>query len=291
MSTPTVMPLAWTPSLAALIDLALEEDLGRGDPTTAAMGGAKGGGGPGEGAGVLLCRKETVACGLPLLSWIYERARTSVRCISVAAEGELLMPGVTLARLEGPISEMLQVERTALNFLQRCCGVATATYHLVGLVQGTAARVTDTRKTLPGWRALDKYAVRVGGGANHRFDLGSGILLKDNHLAACGGAGQATKLARATAPHPLRIEVEVESLEAAREARDAGADILLLDNMSPDQVREVVEELGDKILLEVSGGITEANIRDYAEAGAAIISVGALTHSAAAADLSLELVA
>ena len=285
MSTPTVMPLAWTPSLAALIDLALEEDLGRGDPTTAAMGD------PGDGAGVILCRKETIACGLPLLSWIYERARSSVRCLPVAAEGELLQPGVTLARLEGPVDEMLQVERTALNFLMRCCGVATATHRLVKLVEGTNARVTDTRKTLPGWRALDKYAVRVGGGANHRFDLGSGILLKDNHLAACGGAGQAARLARATAPHPLRIEVEVETLEAAREARDAGADILLLDNMSPEQVKEVVAELGDKILLEVSGGITAHNIRDYAEAGAAIISVGALTHSAPGADLSLELVA
>lgn len=285
MTTPAVMPLTWTPSLAALIDLALEEDLGRGDPTTAAMGR------PGEGAGVILCRRETVVCGLPLLQWIHRRANSSVRCLTVADEGELLQPGVTLARLEGPIDEMLQIERTALNFLMRCCGVATKTHHLVRMVAGTSARVTDTRKTLPGWRALDKYAVRVGGGANHRFDLGSGILLKDNHLAACGSAGEAVRLARASAPHPLRIEVEVESLEAAREARDAGADILLLDNMSPSQVRQVVQELGEKILLEVSGGITSANIRDYAEAGAAIISVGALTHSAMAADLSLELVA
>ena len=285
MTAPAVMPLTWTPSLAALIDLALEEDLGRGDPTTAAMGR------PGEGAGVILCRRKTVACGLPLLPWIYGRANSTVRCLPVAAEGELLAPGVTLARLEGPVDEMLQVERTALNFLMRCSGVATKTHGMVKLVHGTSARVTDTRKTLPGWRALDKYAVRVGGGANHRFDLGSGILLKDNHLAACGGAGEAVRLARASAPHPLRIEVEVESLEAAREARDAGADILLLDNMSPEQVRQVVEELGDKILLEVSGGITDANIREYALAGAAIISVGALTHSAMAADLSLELVA
>ena len=285
MTAPAVMPLTWTPSLAALIDLALEEDLGRGDPTTAAMGR------PGDGAGVILCRRETVVCGLPLLEWIHRRANSSVRCLTVAAEGELLQPGVTLARLEGPIDEMLQIERTALNFLMRCCGVATHTHNLVRMVAGTRARVTDTRKTLPGWRALDKYAVRVGGGANHRFDLGSGILLKDNHLAACGSAGEAVRLARASAPHPLRIEVEVESLEAAREARDAGADILLLDNMSPDQVRQVVVELGQEILLEVSGGITSTNIRDYAEAGAAIISVGALTHSAMAADLSLELVA
>ncbi len=283
MTSPAVMPLTWTPSLGTLIDLALEEDLGRGDPTTAAMGR------PGLGAGTILCRGETVACGLPLLAWIYERARSSVRCTAMAADGDLLEPGATLARLEGPVDEMLQVERTALNFLMRCCGVATYTRSLVRAVAGTSARVTDTRKTLPGWRALDKYAVRTGGGANHRFDLGSGILLKDNHLAACGSAGEAVRLARATAPHPLRIEVEVESLAAALEARDAGADILLLDNMSPSQVRVVVDALAGTLLLEVSGGIGPDNIRAYAEAGAQIISVGALTHSAVAADLSLEL--
>ncbi len=283
MTAVAMMPLTWTPALGTLIDLALEEDLGRGDPTTAALGQ------PGQGAGTLLCRQETVVCGLPLLEWVYERARSGVRCEAKAAEGEVLPAGATLARLHGPVDEMLMVERTALNFLMRCCGVATFTRSLVQAVAGTRARVTDTRKTLPGWRLLDKYAVRAGGGANHRFDLGSGILLKDNHLAACGGAGEAVRLARATAPHPLRIEVEVESLEAAQEAQQAGADILLLDNMTPAQVRQVVDELGEEILLEVSGGIGPHNIRDYAEAGAAIISLGALTHSAVAADLSLEL--
>lgn len=283
--TPPALPpsLHWTPAIGALIDLAIEEDLGRGDPTTWAAGLSV------EPTGAaLVSRVQAVVCGLPLLPWIVQRARASIALMPGAIEGELVAPGAVLARLSGPAGELLRLERTLLNFMMRLCGVATLTRRHVLALEGTGAMVADTRKTLPGWRALDKYAVRVGGGVNHRADLGSGILLKDNHLAASRSITDAVRRARQTAPHPLRVEVEVESLEAALEARAAGAEVLLLDNMSPVEVKRVVEALDSKVIVEVSGGITHANIRDYALAGAQIISVGALTHSAPAVDLSLE---
>jgi nicotinate-nucleotide pyrophosphorylase (carboxylating) len=269
--------------VARLIDLSLEEDLGRGDVTTEVVGAM------GEGIADIVSREPLVVCGLPVLGWVLERAAPELRSERIAGESTLVPGGAVLARISGPVASILRVERTALNFLMRLSGVATLTRRFVDAVRGTGARVVDTRKTLPGWRVLDKYAVRVGGGDNHRADLASGILIKDNHLAACGGVGQAVRAARARAPHPLRIEVEVETLAQAREALAARAEILLLDNMTPQGVREVVREVGDQALIEVSGGVTLETVRAYAEAGAQIISVGALTHSAPAVDISLEL--
>ena len=284
---PTEAPvpvLPWTPATGELIDLALQEDLGRGDVTTEVMGAL-----PGQASGEILCREPVVVCGLPVASWVIQAAGEEIDLLTEAQEGQRLEAGGVLARLEGPADAILRVERTMLNFLGRMCGVATLTRRYMDAVAGTEVRITDTRKTLPGWRGLDKYAVRAGGGFNHRQDLGSGILIKDNHLVACGSITAAVQRARSEGPHPLRVEVEVETLAGAQEAAAAGAEVLLLDNMSPAQVREVIEALEPTLLVEVSGGINLDTVRDYAEAGAQIISVGALTHSARAVDLSLEL--
>jgi len=282
-SQTTVPALPWTPALGQLIDLALQEDLGRGDVTTEVVGES------GDGGGVILCREPMVVCGLPVADWVIQAAGEEVELEPIAEEGQRLEEGETLAVLEGAVDGILRVERTMLNFLMRMSGVATLTRMYVEALAGTDARVTDTRKTLPGWRGLDKYSVRAGGGFNHRQDLGSGILIKDNHLVACGSITAAVERARALGPHPLRVEVEVESLEGAQEAAAAGAEVLLLDNMTPEQVRQVVDTLEVEVLLEVSGGINPTNVRQYAEAGAHVISVGALTHSARAVDLSLDL--
>jgi len=282
-SQTTVPALPWTPALGQLIDLALQEDLGRGDVTTEVVGES------GDGGGVILCREPMVVCGLPVADWVIQAAGEEVEFEPIAEEGQRLEEGETLAVLEGAVDGILRVERTMLNFLMRMSGVATLTRMYVEALAGTDARVTDTRKTLPGWRGLDKYSVRAGGGFNHRQDLGSGILIKDNHLVACGSITAAVERARALGPHPLRVEVEVESLEGAQVAAAAGAEVLLLDNMTPEQVRQVVDTLEVEVLLEVSGGINPTNVRQYAEAGAHVISVGALTHSARAVDLSLDL--
>jgi nicotinate-nucleotide pyrophosphorylase (carboxylating) len=281
-ASPTSAELCWTPAIGQLIDLAIQEDLSLGDVTTEILGL------PGEREGRIICREPIVVCGLQVAEWVVERAEPEIDLELSAREGDLLQAGATLASLSGPTSSILRVERTLLNFMMRLCGVATMTRRYVEAVAGTNARVVDTRKTLPGWRVLDKYAVRVGGGANHRLDLGSGVLIKDNHIAACGSVGEAVRRARANAPHTLRVEVEVEETKSITEALEAGAEILLLDNMTPSQVEQVVQLVGNRAFLEVSGGVTEQTIRHYAEAGVDLISVGALTHSAPAVDLSLE---
>jgi nicotinate-nucleotide pyrophosphorylase (carboxylating) len=275
--------LCWTPAVGRLIDLALDEDLGHGDVTTEVVGQL------GTGVGRVFCREPIVACGLPVAGWVVERAEPDLQFDAQALEGTVLHAGSELARLVGPAAGILRVERTLLNFLMRMCGVATLTRRYVEAVEGTGARVVDTRKTMPGWRVLDKYAVRVGGGGNHRAHLGSGILIKDNHITACGSVGQAVRQAKRLAPHTLRVEVEVEDPAAVGEALEAGADVLLLDNMSPELVREVVKLVEGRALVEVSGGVNQATIRAFAEAGAQLISVGALTHSAPAVDLALDL--
>ena len=275
--------LCWTPAIGHLVDLALQEDLGNGDVTTDILGDL------GQGKGIILCREPMVMCGLPVIEWVLDRVGLGLSLERSVQEGEEVKTGAVLAQIHGSLDAILRIERTLLNFLMRLSGVATLARRYRNAVQGTGARIVDTRKTMPGWRILDKYAVRIGGGDNHRADLGSGILIKDNHIAACGSVGAAVRLARERAPHPLRIEVEVESVAAAQEAIDAGAEILLLDNMTPDQVREAVQAINGRALIEVSGGVTLQTVRFFAEAGAQIISVGALTHSVPAVDLSLEI--
>ncbi len=278
---PTLPPLsAWRP----LLELALAEDLGAGDVTSRLVIPPEA-----RARARVEARGELVVCGLPVARSVFEAVDADLRLETGAEEGEAVRPGRAMLRVEGSTRSILAAERTALNFLGRMCGVASLTRRFVEAVAGSGARIVDTRKTLPGWRALDKYATAVGGAQNHRMGLYDGILLKDNHRAAAGGVGAAVKAAREGAPAHLRIQVEVESLEDAVAAVEAGADSLLLDNCSPPQLRRIAERLQGDVVLEASGGVTLADVREVAATGVQRVSVGALTHSAPAADVALEL--
>lgn len=270
----------WLP----LVDRALAEDLGPGDVTSQAVLSADD-----KGSAVIEAREDLVVCGLPQAEAVYRRVDPAVGFHAERIEGELVAAGQVLASLQGPVISLLAGERTALNFLGRMCGIASETRRYVAAVSDTETEIVDTRKTLPGWRVLDKYAVAVGGGRNHRMGLFDALLVKDNHVTAAGGVAAATRAARLGAAPHLHLQVEVESLEEARAAAEAGADSLLLDNRTPRQVRAIVAELGERIVLEASGGVSLANVRDYAETGVHRISIGALTHSAPVADVALEM--
>jgi len=220
---------------------------------------------------------------------VFAAVDPGVRFHEEVHDGTDVAAGAPLATVSGSLRAILTAERTALNFLGRMCGIASLTQRYVACVKGSGVDIVDTRKTLPGWRVLDKYAVAVGGGINHRMGLFDGILLKDNHITAAGGVSQAFKTARATAPAHLRIQVEVESLEQAIAAVDAGADFLLLDNRSPAELRAIAERLRGRAVLEASGGITLENLREVAASGVHRVSIGALTHSAPTSDVALEL--
>ena len=282
------MPLPLTPPpLAAyqdLIDLALAEDIGPGDITSNLVIPAAS-----EGSARIEARSDLTVSGLYVAADVIRAVNPEIRLTPEAQESETVQAGQVLMRLNGSMRGILAAERTALNFLGRLCGVATLTRRYVQTVSHTRCQIVDTRKTLPGWRALDKFAVASGGGTNHRFALYDGILLKDNHVASAGGVEAAVTAALRGAPSGMRVQVEVESLEDAEKACQAGADFLLLDNQTPDQVRRITEHLGDRATLEASGGITLANLKEYAETGVHRISLGALTHSAPAADVALEI--
>jgi nicotinate-nucleotide pyrophosphorylase (carboxylating) len=268
-----------------LIRLALEEDVGRGDVTTAATVSAATG-----AVGRIVSRQAMVVAGLPIVSAIVEEAGIEPPEFEVLCrEGLAVEPGTVLGELHGRAGGLLTIERVTLNFLQRMCGIATVTRRYVEAVVGTHAKIVDTRKTVPGWRLLDKYAVVAGGGTNHRFGLDDGVLIKDNHIVACGGIRAAIGRARANAPHLLRVEVECETLAEVDEALGAGVDAILLDNMTPSELRVAVGRIGGRAIVEASGGITLQTVSEVAKTGVDFISVGALTHSAAAADLSLDL--
>jgi len=274
-----------TPHVDALIDLAFAEDIGVGDVTGEALIPPTA-----TAEMILLAKSELIFCGAPIvdrLLWRYGPMAPMAKW--AVEEGARVPAGTVVGRLKGLLSHMLIVERSVLNFMQRLSGVATHTRRYVERVEGTAAHIVDTRKTLPGYRALDKYATRVGGARNHRSALDGGILIKDNHLAAAGGVEAAVSKARAVATHALRVEVEVETLEGLDAALAAGADVVMLDNFSPDQVRVAVKRAGERAIIEASGGITLDTVRDFAEAGVDIIAVGALTHSAPAVDISAEI--
>ena len=280
------MPLT-PPPLAAyqdLIDLALAEDIGPGDITSNLVIPAAS-----EGSARIEARSDLTVSGLYVATDVIRAVNPEIRLTPEAQEGDTVQAGRVLMRLNGSMRGILAAERTALNFLGRLCGVATLTRRYVQTVSHTRCQIVDTRKTLPGWRALDKFAVASGGGTNHRFALYDGILLKDNHVASAGGVEAAVTAALRGAPSGMRVQVEVESLEDAEKACQAGADFLLLDNQTPDQVRRITEHLGDRATLEASGGITLANLKEYAETGVHRISLGALTHSAPAADVALEI--
>ena len=234
-----------------------------------------------------VAKADMVVAGIDVFRKTFLLQNREIRFSGCLEDGCEIGRGDILAGLSGRLEDILAAERTALNFLQRMCGVATLTRQFVKAVAGTGARILDTRKTAPGLRILDKYAVRVGGGLNHRFALYDGVLIKDNHITAAGGIGEAVKRARRKIPHLLKIEVEVKNHGEVREALAAGADAVMLDNMGLEAMREAVLLIGGQIPVEASGNVTLANVRQIAETGVDFISVGALTHSVTAADISL----
>jgi nicotinate-nucleotide pyrophosphorylase (carboxylating) len=268
-----------------LIDLALEEDIGPGDITTQltidpeVMAEAH-----------IRAKEELVVAGLPVAQAVFAHLDDEVIFAPRVDDGDVVQPQTVLAAVVGPAALLLLGERVALNFLMRLSGIATRTRAFVAAVQPHPARIVDTRKTTPGWRVLEKYAVQVGGGANHRFGLFDGILIKDNHITAAGGIGAAVKLARQGAPHTLKIEVEVPDLSGLEEAIAAGADIVLLDNMDEATLARAVEKAAGRVVLEASGGMTLDRVGRVAATGVDLISVGALTHSAPSVDINMKII-
>ena len=272
--------------LEPLLREALCEDLGDGDITTeAVVGGRKMLSGRDAFAQVV-ARDVLILAGWPVFSRVFQLLGDAVS-EQENREGDLVQPGV-IGTIQADASVLLGAERVALNLFQRTCGIATLTRKIVDLVAHTGAQIMDTRKTMPLWRTLDKYAVRIGGGVNHRWSLGDAILIKENHIAMAGGVEKAVSAALQHSPHLGRVEVEVETLAQLHEALSAGAEIILLDNMSPARVRRAVKVAAGICSLEVSGGITLDNVVDYAETGVDFISIGALTHSPPASDISLR---
>ncbi len=278
-----------TPLVQNLIELALAEDLSAGDATTDAIFH------PDQmGEGEVLVKSPLVLCGQSIFDAVFARVDARHKITWSAKEGDFVQPGTVVGKIHGPVASILKAERTGLNFLQRMSGVATQAHSYAKVLEGTNTVIVDTRKTLPGWRILDKLAVRTRGGRNHRYDLGGGVMIKDNHIAAAGSIQAAVDAVRAFAPHTLRIEVEVTTMEELDQAVDAGADIILLDNMTTPQIQEAVTRARTRagarpVILEASGGITIERLPELAATGVDVISSGALTHSVIAADISLNL--
>jgi nicotinate-nucleotide pyrophosphorylase (carboxylating) len=267
-----------------VVAIALEEDLASGDLTSEACihPGA-------QAVAHAVARGATVACGGPVFGRVFAQVDPSLAVEVHVEEGARVETGARLWSVRGRARSVLMGERVALNFVQRMCGIAATTRAYVdALPPSSKTRVTDTRKTTPGLRAIERYAVRVGGGHNHRDHLGAAVLIKDNHVASCGGVGPAVARARARAPHTAKIECEVDSLAQLDEAIAAGADIVLLDNLSTAAIEEAVRRTAGRVLLEASGGVTLARIGELARAGVDAISVGALTHSVTSADVGLD---
>ena len=270
--------------LEPIVHGALVEDIGAGDITTALTVAATA-----RAHGVILAKSAGVVAGLPVVEEVFRQvsAQVSVRC--AVAEGAQVASGTILAKLDGPACALLTGERVALNFLQRMSGIATITAKFVEAVAGTSVRIVDTRKTTPGLRMLEKYAVTVGGGHNHRMGLSDAVMIKDNHIVAAGGISAAVARARNAIPHTMTITVECESLSQVEEALAAGADVLLLDNMPLPLLTQTVKLVKGRAIAEASGGVTLENIAAIAKTGVDVISVGALTHSAPALDISMDI--
>jgi len=275
-------------NMLAVVDIvrrALEEDLGAGDVTSAPLFSPDD-----KGRGEIVARQEGIMAGLPVADLTFKLAPPGCTLTPLVREGSRIKAGQVVARVEGPLLAILGGERVALNFLQRLSGIATLTARYVERVKPYKARICDTRKTVPGLRLLDKYAVRMGGGINHRWNLGDAVLLKDNHIKAAGGIARAVEKVRRLIPLTTKIEVEVENLDQVAEALQAQVDIIMLDNMSLEAMRQAVAMINGRALVEASGGITLEQVADVAATGVDFISIGALTHSVPALDLSLELV-
>ncbi len=272
------------PAVQELLRIALAEDLGAGDITTRLTIAAET-----RARAEIRAKQVAVIAGMPLVRKICGIAAVDVVVSELRRDGEHAEKGTVLASLSGSASALLSIERVTLNLLQHMSGIASLTAQFVAAVHGTKARIVDTRKTLPGLRLLEKHAVRVGGGYNHRQRLDDGILIKNNHITAAGGVTAAVHQARAGAPHGLKVEVECRTLSEVEEALAAGAEAILLDNMSMAELKRAVQLIGGRVLTEASGGVSLETVRAIAESGVDIISVGALTHSAPAVDLHMPL--
>jgi nicotinate-nucleotide pyrophosphorylase (carboxylating) len=274
-----------SPLIDRLIDLALEEDLGPGDITTQALI-------PPElrGEAHIRAKADLVVAGLPVAARVFHKLDGNLVFEAQVADGQAVGPGTVLARLTGLVASILTGERVALNFLQRLSGIATMTRAMAAQVAGSPAVLVDTRKTTPGWRVLEKYAVRQGGGQNHRLGLYDGVLIKNNHLSAVGGIREAVERAKAGGHHLLKVEVEVTDLQGLEEALNAGADLILLDNMDDATLEKAVQQTRGRAQLEASGSMTKDRLPRVAATGVNLISMGALTHSAPAVDIHLRLV-
>ena len=266
-----------------IIRRALEEDIRSGDVTTsAALAGSE------TGLATALAKEDLVVAGMDVFREVFRVRDGGLIFEAALSDGAWAPRGTILATVTGSLASILTAERVALNLFQRMCGIATLTKQFVDAVAGTKARILDTRKTMPGLRIIDKYSVRIGGGHNHRYGLYDGVLIKDNHIEAAGGIAEAVRRVRGQAPLMVKIEVEVKNLVEVEEALAAGADIIMLDNMSVDAMKKSVQLIGGRALVEASGNVTLSTVREIAGTGIDFISVGALTHSARAADISLK---
>ncbi len=261
----------------------LKEDIGTGDITTLSCIPKSA-----VSKGAFRAKQSGIICGTEILKRIFEIVDPAVSVNIMISDGEKVEVGDIIAYVEGPSQSVLSAERTALNIVQHLSGIATETKKAVDAVKGTKAKITDTRKTTPGMRVLEKYAVKMGGGFNHRFNLADGVLIKDNHIVAAGGIAEAVKMVRENIPHTLKIEVETENLEQVKEALNAGADIIMLDNMTNDKMKEAVDYIAGRALTEASGNMGEKDLASVAACGVDIISIGALTHTVKALDISLK---
>lgn len=271
--------------LENIIIRGLKEDMGSGDITTESCVPADA-----ESHGSFIAKEQGVICGLQIAAGVFKYLNPSVNMNFTVSDGNYVDRGAVIAQIDGPSRAILSGERLALNLLQRLSGIATLTRRAADELDGFKTRVTDTRKTTPGLRALEKYAVRTGGGSNHRFGLFDGVLIKDNHIKAAGGIAQAVEAARKRTPHTMRVEVETETLEQVSEALKAGADIIMLDNMATATMAKAVELIQGRALTEASGNMDKRSLREVAETGVDYISIGALTHSVKAMDISLKFI-
>lgn len=267
-----------------LIKIALKEDMGSGDITTDNLVDPDL-----DGKGVIIAKEPFIIAGLDVAGQVFKHLNAKVRFIPLYRDGDFVKHGDTVATVEGNLRALLSGERTALNFLQRLSGIATCVRSYVDELKNKRVRLVDTRKTTPGWRVLEKYAVRVGGAHNHRMGLYDGVLIKDNHIAACGGITKAIDRIRTRVSHLVKIEIEVSTLDQVKDALKAGAEVIMLDNMSMGQIKEAVAFINKKALVEVSGNVTKSGLNSLADAGVDIISVGALTHSAGCVDMSMRI--
>ncbi|MBR9984544.1 MAG: carboxylating nicotinate-nucleotide diphosphorylase [Desulfosarcina sp.] len=267
-----------------LIQLALKEDIGPGDITTDNLVAPDT-----RGRGAIVAKQDLVVAGLQVAEKVFKTLEPQIDFKALYSDGDRIPAGSTVVRIDGTLGTLLKGERTALNFLQRLSGIATQTRTFVGEAGGTAVKLVDTRKTTPGWRVLEKYAVRMGGAHNHRMGLYDGVLIKDNHIAVSGGIANAVKKVRQQVSHLVKVEVETATFEEVKEALAAGADVIMLDNMDLDQIRQAVRLIDKKALVEASGNVTRGRLKELARTGVDLISIGALTHSAVAVDLSMRI--